>query len=158
MFSQLRKISSNQNSWDLSKYRYFMPYQTRWRDDGENKSIQNSVYMSATGNIIMSFQNKLKNANHLQQHNVEMAFESRGDIGHPTLMLAGLGVERLGNTSVVYKVGVFKPFCDFHVNLDRFGEFPHQPTMASLEKKYEGRAVAVMRAVNVFIEDGKPTV
>ena len=94
------------------RYRYFLPITTRWMDNDLYGHINNVTYYSYFDTV----------ANHYLIHEggldiatspvialvVESRCTYRAPLAYPDRLRAGLRVNKLGNRSVTYGVGIFK--------------------------------------------------
>ncbi|MFL5359252.1 acyl-CoA thioesterase [Archangium sp.] len=94
------------------RYRYFQPITTRWMDNDVYGHINNVTYYSYFDTI----------ANHYLIHEggldivtspviglvVESRCTYRAPLAYPDTLRAGLRVDKLGNRSVTYGIGIFK--------------------------------------------------
>lgn len=93
-------------------YRYFLTIPTRWMDNDIYGHVNNVVYYSYVDTVANEY---LVAKGVLDPHAgrvIGLAVESRCryrmPIAFPDIVEAGLGVGRLGNSSVRYEVGLFK--------------------------------------------------
>lgn len=93
-------------------YRYFQPLTTRWKDNDIYGHVNNVEYYSYFDTVINTF---LITQGGLDIHAGEVigvCAESHcrflGEISFPETIEAGLRVERLGNSSVRYGIGLFR--------------------------------------------------
>ncbi len=94
------------------RYRYFVPITTRWMDNDVYGHINNVTYYSYFDTV----------ANHYLIHEggldiltspviglvVESRCSYRAPLAYPDRLRAGLRVDKLGNRSVTYGIGIFK--------------------------------------------------
>ena len=94
------------------RYRYFQPITTRWMDNDVYGHVNNVTYYSYFDTI----------ANHYLIHEggldivtspviglvVESRCTYRAPLAYPDTLRAGLRVDKLGNRSVTYGIGIFK--------------------------------------------------
>ncbi|WP_224247961.1 acyl-CoA thioesterase [Hyalangium gracile] len=94
------------------RYRYFLPITTRWMDNDVYGHINNVTYYSYFDTV----------ANHYLIHEggldihaspiialvVESRCSYRAPLSYPDRLRAGLRVNKLGNRSVTYGIGIFK--------------------------------------------------
>jgi acyl-CoA thioester hydrolase len=94
------------------RYRYFQPITTRWMDNDAYGHINNVTYYSYFDTV----------ANHYLIHEggldivsspvIGLVVESRctykAPLAYPDRLRAGLRVDKLGNRSVTYGIGIFK--------------------------------------------------
>ena len=111
-------------------YRHFVEIQTRWEDNDLYGHVNNVVYYSYFDTVVNRF---LIEQGGLQIHSdpvIGVVVESQCSyfsvIAYPDLIEVGLGVSKLGSSSVVYELGIFR--------------------------KNEAAAVAAGRFVHVFVE------
>jgi acyl-CoA thioester hydrolase len=107
-------------------YTYFSRFPTRWMDNDVYGHVNNAVYYSYFDTVVMEF---LIRKCGLDIHNdpvigyaVASSCQYLAPITHPADVDAGFRVNRLGNSSVEYGIGIFL------VNEDRaaaFGTFTH---------------------------------
>jgi acyl-CoA thioester hydrolase len=95
-----------------ARYRYFLPITTRWMDNDAYGHINNVTYYSYFDTV----------ANHYHIHEggldivaspviglvVESKCSYRAPLAYPDRLRAGLRVDKLGNRSVTYGIGIFK--------------------------------------------------
>lgn len=95
-----------------SAYRYFVPITTRWMDNDVYGHVNNVVYYSYFDTV----------ANHFLIHEGGLDFERAETIGlvvestchyhaavaYPDTLRAGLRVDKLGQRSVTYGIGIFR--------------------------------------------------
>jgi len=95
-----------------ARYRYFLPITTRWMDNDAYGHINNVTYYSYFDTV----------ANHYLIHEggldivaspviglvVESKCSYRAPLAYPDRLRAGLRVDKLGNRSVTYGIGIFK--------------------------------------------------
>jgi acyl-CoA thioester hydrolase len=93
-------------------FRHFMPLATRWMDNDVYGHVNNVQYYSYFDTAVNSF---LIDSGWLDIHHGEtigLVVETRctyhASIAFPDRLDIGLAVERLGNSSVRYSLGVFK--------------------------------------------------
>jgi acyl-CoA thioester hydrolase len=117
-------------------YRYFLPVTTRWKDNDVYGHVNNVEYYSYFDTVINSF---LIAEGGLDIHRggvIGVCAESHcrflGEFAFPETIDAGLRVEKLGNSSVRYGVGLFRQGRDeaaaegwfVHVFVDRGSRRP----------------------------------
>lgn len=105
-------------------FRHFTPIQTRWAD--------NDVYGHANNVVYYAWFDTAVNGWLIEQGFLDLAtspvvslvvetgcryFES---VGFPDVLEAGLAVERLGNSSIVYAIGIFRRGGELAVAQGRF--------------------------------------
>lgn len=112
-------------------YRHFLPIQTRWNDNDVYGHVNNVVYYAYFDTVINEL---LVNRGGLDVHageTIGLCVESQckyvAPAAYPEPLEAGMRVAKLGRTSVVYEIGIFKQgvpeACAFgrfvHVFVDR---------------------------------------
>ena len=117
--SQLIQDASQDTSRNISEddafsrdaYRVFYPITTRWHDNDIYGHINNVTYYSYFDSAVNRY---LIEEGGLDIHNSEVvAFvvnsscDYRAPLAYPQALEAGVRVEKLGNSSVVYRVGIF---------------------------------------------------
>lgn len=95
-----------------SAYKYFVPITTRWMDNDIYGHVNNVTYYSyfdtaANQYLIEKGGLDIQNAN-IVGFVVASSCEYHSPIAHPEKIEVGLCVERLGNSSVTYGLGIFK--------------------------------------------------
>ncbi len=95
-----------------SDYRDFVEIQTRWEDNDLYGHVNNVVYYSYFDTVVNRF---LIERGGLQIHSdpvIGVVVESQcsyfNAIAYPDLIEVGLGVSKLGTSSVVYELGIFR--------------------------------------------------
>ena len=93
-------------------YRHFLPIQTRWKDNDVYGHVNNVEYYSYFDTVINMF---LIGEGGLDIHRgnaIGLCAESHcrflGELTFPGTVDAGLRVEKLGNSSVRYGIGLFR--------------------------------------------------
>jgi acyl-CoA thioester hydrolase len=94
------------------RYRYFLPITTRWMDNDVYGHINNVTYYSYFDTVANHF---LIHEGGLDIHTgsviglvVESKCAYRAPLAYPDTLRAGLRVDKLGNRSVTYGIGIFK--------------------------------------------------
>lgn len=130
-------------------YPYHHPLGTRWSDNDVYGHVNNVVYYSYFDTAVNAFliaQGVLDPAKgDVIGLVVETSCQYFGPISFPELLSVGLGVERLGNSSVRYAVGIFREDEDspvaqgqfVHVYVDRRTRRP-VPLPTALRRVLEG--------------------
>lgn len=102
---------SQEESFSREYYRVFYPITTRWHDNDIYGHINNVTYYSYLDSAVNRY---LIEEGGLDIHNSEIvAFvvnsscDYREPLAYPQQLEAGIRVEKLGNSSVVYRVGIF---------------------------------------------------
>ncbi len=93
-------------------YRFFLPIATRWKDNDVYGHVNNVEYYSYFDTVINTY---LIAEGGLDIHHgavIGVCAESQcrflGEIAFPETIAAGLRVEKLGNSSVRYGIGLFR--------------------------------------------------
>ncbi|MEZ5507254.1 MAG: thioesterase family protein [Gammaproteobacteria bacterium] len=109
-----------------SDYALFYPITTRWMDNDIYGHVNNVTYYSYFDSAVNSY---LIEAGGLDIHNapivgfvVNSGCNYRKPIAYPDRIEAGLRVNKLGNSSVTYGVGIFREGED---DACAFGDFVH---------------------------------
>ncbi len=107
-------------------YRLFYPITTRWMDNDIYGHVNNVTYYSYFDSAVNRY---LIEAGGLDIHNapvvgfvVNSSCQYRKPIAYPDKIEAGLRVNKLGNSSVTYGVGIFREGED---DACAFGDFVH---------------------------------
>lgn len=94
------------------RYRYFLPITTRWMDNDVYGHINNVTYYSYFDTVANHY---LIHEGGLDIHTspviglvVESRCSYRAPLAYPDRLRAGLRVDKLGNRSVTYGIGIFK--------------------------------------------------
>lgn len=92
-------------------YAFFSPIHTRWADNDIYGHINNVTYYSYFDTVANNFLIEHGGLNIQQANVVGFVVASNcqylAPIAHPTLINAGFRVNRLGNSSVEYGIGIF---------------------------------------------------
>lgn len=107
-------------------YRHFLPIQTRWSDNDVYGHVNNVVYYAYFDTVINEL---LVNRGGLDVHageTIGLCVESQcrylAPAAYPEPLEAGMRVAKLGRTSVVYEIGIFKQGA---TDACAFGRFVH---------------------------------
>jgi acyl-CoA thioester hydrolase len=129
-------------------YRHFLPLPTRWKDNDIYGHVNNVEYYSYFDTVINTY---LILEGGLDIHGgsvIGVCAESHckflGELAFPETIDAGLRVEHLGNSSVRYGIGLFRPGSDapaaegwfVHVFVDRVQRRP-TPLPAAMRSALE---------------------
>eukprot|EP00057_Strongylocentrotus_purpuratus_P007539 XP_011662013.1 PREDICTED: uncharacterized protein LOC100890400 [Strongylocentrotus purpuratus] len=109
-------VGSEPSPWQQGFYKYFLPIQTRFLDTDCFGHVNNAVYYSFFDTVInhylykhCSFRHPKKNTD--EPNIVGFMVDTRGTfrkpLNFPEVILAGMAVTKLGNSSVTYTVGIF---------------------------------------------------
>ena len=117
-------------------FRYFAPFDTRWRDNDRYGHLNNAIYYELFDSAINQL---LIDHGILDSESGDYVFlvASSGchyfsELAYPDKLEVGLAITRLGNSSVTYDLGLFKKGTDHtaangffvHVNVIREGHCP----------------------------------
>uniref|UniRef100_H2YC91 Thioesterase domain-containing protein n=1 Tax=Ciona savignyi TaxID=51511 RepID=H2YC91_CIOSA len=167
-------MSRNMGSeFGLSNYRYFIGIQTRWADNDSYGHINNSVYHYFVDTVInnyliwhcgMATGEKAKKMN-WKHFMVENKCIYKRPLQFPQILLAGVGIRRIGTSSVHYSVGFFEPKSDYSAKLDvdpltslGIGSQgllispSHPEKLNDISRFYKHDAAVVGNPVHVFVE------
>eukprot|EP01006_Ploeotia_vitrea_P045392 TRINITY_DN66937_c3_g11_i1.p1 TRINITY_DN66937_c3_g11~~TRINITY_DN66937_c3_g11_i1.p1 ORF type:complete len:180 (+),score=9.15 TRINITY_DN66937_c3_g11_i1:24-563(+) len=97
--------------WKKNFYRYSMPIQTRWMDNDQYGHVNNVVYYSYFDTVVNHFlQNKIPSSAYPKSVIgvvAETSCQYKTEISFPMLLECGVSACYVGNTSVVYLIGIF---------------------------------------------------
>jgi len=102
----------NSNYLDRTSYSIFYPLTTRWSDNDIYGHINNVVYYSYFDSVVNRF--LIEQGGLDIQHDNVVAYVVQSQchyvspLAYPNDIEIGLRVEKLGNSSVTYQLGVFK--------------------------------------------------
>jgi len=106
-------MSERQPPPSRAEYRHFVELQTRWEDNDLYGHVNNVVYYSYFDTVVNRF---LIEQGGLSIHSdpvIGVVVDSQcryfSSIAYPDRIEAGLGVSKLGTSSVVYELGIFRP-------------------------------------------------
>uniref|UniRef100_UPI00398ECFCC uncharacterized protein n=1 Tax=Pristiophorus japonicus TaxID=55135 RepID=UPI00398ECFCC len=110
------QASDFENAYRLQgAYPYFLPIQTRWQDNDQYGHVNNIVYHGYFDTLINHYLIRYcgLNANRETSSMVGFIVSCKCSFHAPVMFpqnpLAALGVERIGRTSVHYRLALFKP-------------------------------------------------
>eukprot|EP00088_Acartia_fossae_P032704 TRINITY_DN3345_c0_g1_i8.p1 TRINITY_DN3345_c0_g1~~TRINITY_DN3345_c0_g1_i8.p1 ORF type:complete len:201 (+),score=24.89 TRINITY_DN3345_c0_g1_i8:24-626(+) len=100
--------------FEKSAYSWFLPVQTRWKDNDQYHHLNNAVYHAIFDSVINV---------HLIRHIGLDIYSSSTPLGYmitgnctflgsaryPEVYMAGLGIHKIGKTSLQYKLALFPP-------------------------------------------------
>jgi len=163
-----RYVSNVCEGRDHSSYRWFLPFQTRFADNDRYGHVNNAVYHAIFDSVINIF---------LIRHcGLDIHMKSGSTVGfmvtnqcqffapaaYPQVYLVGLGLSKIGKTSLSYQLGMFPPkqgtgrlVCDM-----THGYTPEELNALLLSPRFQDEASCVGRSVHVFVDtskDNKPT-
>ncbi|KAM5248425.1 uncharacterized protein ACOB6Z_010591 [Ctenodactylus gundi] len=96
-------------------YGYFLPIQTRWQDNDQYGHVNNVVYYSYFDTIINHYLIRYCGLKTSLQTSTMVGFMVANQctyhtpIGFPQIPVAALAVEKVGNSSVHYRLALFPP-------------------------------------------------
>lgn len=119
-------------------FRHFLPIQTRWADNDQYGHVNNVVYYSyfdtAVNQHLIAAGVLAPLTSPVFGVVVETSCRFREPVGFPAALEAGLRVTKLGNRSVTYQIGIFRPgeptpvacgrFVHVYVDRERFESAP----------------------------------
>jgi acyl-CoA thioester hydrolase len=95
-----------------ARYRYFLPITTRWMDNDAYGHINNVTYYSYFDTVANHYLIHEGGLDILSSPVIGLVVESkcsyRAPLAYPDRLRAGLRVDKLGNRSVTYGIGIFK--------------------------------------------------
>ena len=113
-------------------YKYFLSMQTRWGDNDMYGHVNNVVYYSYFDSIINEYEMKYGDLDPQNDLNndygvycVSASCTYLSPVAFPQTVEAGLSVERIGNSSVRYNVGIFVKDEDTAIAARAYGDFVH---------------------------------
>jgi len=94
-----------------SDYGFFLPYRTRWSDNDQYSHMNNAVYHHLIDSVVNSYLIAHCGLVPATSPRIGLVVSSFCEYFHPTgfpdVLDLGLRVNKLGNSSVSYEVGVF---------------------------------------------------
>ena len=138
-------------------YRHFRAIQTRWNDNDVYGHVNNVVYYAYFDTVINEVLIRDGGLDVGHAGTIGLCVESQcryvAPAAYPEELEAGLRIAKLGRTSVVYEIGIFKKHaaepCAFgrfvHVFVDRATRRP-APVPATIRAALEPLVVAAARA------------
>ncbi|XP_067903031.1 uncharacterized protein [Heterodontus francisci] len=154
------QASDFENAYQLQEaYPYFLPIQTRWQDNDQYGHVNNIVYHGYFDTLINHYLIRYcgLNANRQTSSMVGFIVSSKCSFHAPMMFpqnpLAALGVERIGRSSVHYRVALFKPHpgrsaLSLDYDLLSAGCYPGSPLLAG----FETMACTTGRSTHVFVD------
>lgn len=109
----LYSSSSSDRLWNMKEtYRWFLPVQTRWKDNDQYLHVNNAVYHAIFDSVINVYLIRrlgldIRSTTTPRGYMVTNSCTFQGSAAYPEVYLAGLAVSKLGTTSVRYKLGLF---------------------------------------------------
>eukprot|EP01083_Nonionella_stella_P100262 282522_1 len=124
-------LSSKRNQY-RDHYKYFLEIQTRWNDNDMYGHVNNIVYYSFFDTIINEYQIKYANLRPDSDDNnafggycVSSSCTYLSPLQYPQIVEVGLSVQKIGNSSVVYNVGIFVKGEQDNTIASAYGDFVH---------------------------------
>lgn len=134
-----------------SSYKYFLPIQTRWMDNDQYGHVNNVAYYSLFDTVYSHFQaNKCVqfstfNKPQALDYVVESGCNYKKPLNFPDVILAGLGIVKIGKSSFQYAVGLF-------AETENIGECVQDGDVFTKKTKFSGEASAVGYVSSVFVD------
>ena len=101
-----------------------IPFATRWNDNDQYGHLNNAVYYEAMDTAVNAW---MIRAGGLDPHGdgpialcAASSCEFRASAGFPEPLEVGIGIERLGTTSVTWALGILRPGDDEQIATGRF--------------------------------------
>jgi len=151
-----RSFASSSPGWDQkSMYVWFLPVQTRWKDNDQYLHVNNSVYHAMFDSVINVYLIRNLGLDTLSTstprgYMVTNSCTFHGSAAYPDVYMAGLCVAKLGNSSVKYKLALFPlvdPTQSLYTDMVR-GHSCTDPVMDMVEDK----ALVEGEYVHVFVD------
>ena len=93
-------------------YGYWVPIQTRWKDNDMYGHVNNTEYYSYFDTVINHFLIKCANLDPMKSSTIGLCVESQckfhAALEFPAVVEVGLNVSHKGKTSLRYEIGIFK--------------------------------------------------
>jgi len=136
-------------------YSWFLPVQTRWKDNDQYLHVNNSIYHAMFDSVINVYLIRNLGLDTLSTttprgYMVTNSCTFHGSAAYPDVYMAGLSVARLGNSSVQYKLALFPladPTQSLYVDMVRGHTFT-DPVMDMVEDN----ALVEGEYVHVFVD------
>lgn len=94
------------------RYRHFLPIPTRWMDNDQYGHVNNVVYYAYFDTVINEFLIRQGGLDIASGSVVGLAVETRcrfhKELTFPEVVEAGMRVGKIGTSSVIYEIGIFK--------------------------------------------------
>ncbi|KAI8847631.1 HotDog domain-containing protein [Chytridium lagenaria] len=94
-----------------SLYKFWIPIQTRWNDNDQYGHVNNSVFYSYFDTVVNVYLSRHCGHDPATSSIRGLVISSTcryyNPISYPSIVHAGMAVEKLGNSSVTYRLGVF---------------------------------------------------
>ncbi|KAJ3099330.1 hypothetical protein HDU97_003255 [Phlyctochytrium planicorne] len=113
--AHVRQLSAKASTSEIyskaSTYGFWVPIQTRWNDNDNYGHVNNAVYYEYFDTTVNIFLNRECGHSPLKAAVRGLVVNSSctylEPISYPMLIRAGMAVEKLGNSSVTYRIGIF---------------------------------------------------
>lgn len=150
--------SKNPEAWKRDAYKYFLPLQTRWSDNDQYGHVNNVIYYSYFDTVVNHYliqccglDTNLKNSS-IVGYMVDTGCTFRKPLSFPDNILAGMKVQRLGQSSVTYQVAIFERNIPKTGNdVKSLAEALHINLSAIQLQNFSNEASAVGHCVHVFV-------
>jgi len=160
---------------DIKSYKWFLPIQTRWKDNDQYGHVNNAVYQSYFDSVVNVYLIRHCGLNpaappplpgadlvDASGHDHSIAFivecynQFFAPILHPHVYMIGLSVSHLGNSSIRYRLGLFqfneeKDDEDIPLDLVR-GYFSSEMEKKGLMARINSNALAAGTFVHVVVD------
>jgi len=142
-------------------FRWFLPVQTRWKDNDQYLHVNNAVYHAIFDSVINVYLIRHAGMDPLSSktpkgYMVTNSCSFKGSCRYPESYLAGLGVSKLGNSSVHYQLALFKQKEeeDLELNLRSGYSSGH-----SIIDRFSPDGLVMGESIHVFVDPAseKPT-
>jgi acyl-CoA thioester hydrolase len=147
-------MSSNEVGADAARgFRVRVPFATRWNDNDQYGHLNNAVYYEAMDTAVNAWMIGAGGLDPLGDQAIALcaasSCEFRASAGFPEPLEVGIGIERLGSTSVTWALGILRagerePIATgrfVHVFVDAATRRP-TPVPASIRSAIEAQLVA----------------
>ena len=105
-------------------FRVRVPFATRWNDNDQYGHLNNAVYYEAMDTAINAWMIRAGGLDPRGDGPIALcaasSCEFRASAGFPEPLEVGIGIERLGTTSVTWALGILRPGDDEQVATGRF--------------------------------------
>ncbi|CAF3345129.1 unnamed protein product [Rotaria socialis] len=112
LFKRQKSSTTKSDFRDRSLYKYFVDFQTRWRDNDVYGHVNNAVYSEWIDSIVDMYLIEKCSLDPLKSPLLSFIVSSHcnyySPISYPSKIAAGLFVKRIGKSSVDYCVGIFE--------------------------------------------------
>ncbi|XP_071943240.1 uncharacterized protein [Antedon mediterranea] len=152
---RMSSSSQKQSLLERSNFKYFLPIQSRWADNDQYGHVNNIKYYSYFDTVINHYLIKHCKLNtNLKTTDliglmVETECSFHRPLSFPEVVLSGLSVTKIGNSSVHYKIGLFAETDDSQRMLSG-GSFNEEDFSS-----HKREACAVGKCIHVFVNPKK---